>query len=96
MVHGALESHLARKSAEAGAEQAMPAGFYATRYVVAVDEVSAVPRALRSVRRAIERRYPALKTGLMSVSLTGEEVDRGRWIDLFRSINRGFNFYLKE
>jgi hypothetical protein len=96
MVHGALRSHLAPKPAESTPAQSLPSGFYATRYVIAINENSAAARAIRSVERAIERRYPSLKSGLMSVSLTAEEVNQDRWEGLLRRVNRGFNFYLEE
>lgn len=95
MVHGALQTRLARSIDSRGTE-VMPAGFYATRYVAALDQASAGRRAVRSVRRAIEARYPALRTGTLSVTLTDEEVEPGRWRDMLRAINPGFNFYLKE
>jgi hypothetical protein len=95
LIHGALEPRLTR-NVELSAAETMPAGFYATRYVAALDPASAGQRAIRSVRRAIEARYPALRTGTLSVTLTDEEVEPGRWRDMLRAINRGFNFYLKE
>lgn len=92
LVHGSLDWLPARSASdELGA--ARPIGFYAHRYVLALNEEAASAVAFRRVLANLDRQMGWLRDGLATVALEAEEVAPAPIGKLLRPNNRGHTFY---
>ena len=70
-------------------------GFYTTRLVVAANASAAIPKAMHSAKRELEK-WPDIRDGLTRINMQVESVAATSWRQWLRGGGRGFSFYGEE
>ena len=89
-IHGQFEERV-----RLGPDDVEARGFYATRWVVADAEETAIRKAFQSAERELQQ-WSVVRDGLGGIKMQAEGVNTGSMWRWLRGGGRGFAFYVEE